>query len=270
MAYGGEAFPREMLWRTPQAGLKTMMREIRPGISDEDLAALLTSIQAAKEGDLSEYLPPLDKTGAQLVLQSFGPNLEAVFYLAQMTGAVPYSQLKVRKWELDTLTEKSVCPDAWSALSTAFSTTAFRFLRLGDGYFVDSLRSKGLLEDFRSYLRRLRTARWTDAPVTAEAMVKELADEWARAQVDWSKIEKQMQRLPRTAASPGGVSASFKGVLTPDFSRRTLGNVTEHLKSTVDRDAMMDSICMSLHVRPPASAKGHAKPRIRPSESGRH
>jgi hypothetical protein len=167
-------FMWEMFWRTPEAGIINKLRDIHPGISEDDVNGLLRYVEEIKKKDTAEYLPSLDKTGPQFLIQSLGLNLETLLYLSQVTGAVPYTHLNIRKWELDMIREKSADSAAWAALSTGFSSTRFRFLSFAEGHFVDLVRSKGLLEGFRSYLRRLKNARYVDASQAPEALAKEL------------------------------------------------------------------------------------------------
>ena len=85
-----------------------------------------------------------------------GANLEMTLYIAQLTGAFPYTNIR-RRWQ-ELLSVKEDLPETsrvWSPLTQAFQDLEFKFLNQVDSQFACSMRSDGRLESFRAFLRRL-------------------------------------------------------------------------------------------------------------------
>ncbi len=244
-------FVWEILWRTPKVGVVKNLKEMYPDMSDEDVNSFLHYIDEIKKGDVSEYLPSLDETGPQFLIQNFGLNLEALLYIAQATGAVPYTYLNVRKWELDMVRKESTDSEQWSTLSKALSSIRFKFLNFAEGHFAHTVRSKGLLESFRSYLRKLKNSRYDNGSQAPKLLAKDLEKECLRAQQDWGQIEKELENILGKENYKQGLGASFEGVLIPDFDSCSVKAVTDHLVSVLDRDEIKGSVPMTLYMRSP-------------------
>ena len=90
---------RRFLGRLPERALRKMIRESIPGIDDTKLDSVIKHMKTELEADPYALLQPIEpgNAGAQLKIMK-GYSLETAMYLAALTGAVLYTDLKAH-WE---------------------------------------------------------------------------------------------------------------------------------------------------------------------------
>jgi hypothetical protein len=105
----------------------------------------------------------------------------------------------------------------WTPLTRAFGDLDFKFLNNVDSQFAVNIREEGRLSNFRSYLRRLWETVNGDMDITRSEMLArdfrdELAGEYAKAQAEWSAIDRDLMKWAVPAI--GGALAAGGGLIT--------------------------------------------------------
>ncbi|HUU40859.1 MAG TPA: hypothetical protein VMW42_07960, partial [Desulfatiglandales bacterium] len=149
-------FAMETFWRAPKVNILRIIQENCPDISEEETKKMLEYVDKIKISDPTEYLPSLEETGPQICIQHFGLNLEVLLYISQITGAVPYTYLNVRKWELERIRKGQEQQKSCSCISSNIELTRLRLLGFPDGDFASKIRSAGLLVELRTYFAEMK------------------------------------------------------------------------------------------------------------------
>jgi hypothetical protein len=246
-----------LLLSVPDEYFIRVIHEHQPGASDAEVQDVLKYIRTVREKDPFILEQTLDKSGPQLTLMRLGVNLEMALYLSQMTGAFPYTNVKFRWKELQSVKEE-LPPDAqiWTPLTKAFQSLDFKFLNNVDTAFACDIRREGRLEGFRSYLRRLWTTLNEENDLTKLASKSrdfsdELNQAYNEAEAEWQKIDKDLLKwLGRSIAmgvGGGGLGAVVNGTLglavAAGFGIKA---VTELLGAKMDRRAFRKKVPMSV------------------------
>jgi hypothetical protein len=150
-----EDFTRS-IYMMPKEYLARKVRETHPEMHEQEVSKVLEHMDRLRKRDPLALEQPIQDIGGQMQVMRSGVNLEMGMYLAQITGAFPFTNFRTRWKEILSVTEE--LPDAakvWSPLTKAFQEQDFRFLDNIDSGFACSLRKDGRLEGFRSFFRRL-------------------------------------------------------------------------------------------------------------------
>jgi hypothetical protein len=207
----------------PKDTLAGKVREASPELDEESVGRVLGYIESARRKDPLDPGQSIDDLGTQMTATRTGANLEMALYISQVTGAFPYTSLRM-KWKELLSVAKELPEDAqvWSPLTKAFQELEFRFLDQVDSEFACSLRKDGRLESFRAFLRRLwsmigGTPDINKACSLARDFGDELTDEYHKAEAEWGEIDRDlMKQFGRTVV--GGL---IMGAFSPHIA--TLG-----------------------------------------------
>ena len=149
-------FSRFFFITLPDSYKIKQMRELMPDITEQQIVETLEEFERLKKTDPLALDQSLEESGRQMHPRRTGANLEMALYIAQATGAFPYTNIRMRWKELLSVEEElSETAKVWSPLTNGFSSLNFKFLNNVDADFAYSLRREGRLESFRSYLRKV-------------------------------------------------------------------------------------------------------------------
>ena len=242
---------------SPDGFFIKMMRKQKPDASDEEVENLLQYIRSLRQNDPFILEQTLDEIGPQLNIMRLGTNLEMALYLCQMTGAFPYTNVKYRWKELQSVREE-LPPDAeiWTPLTKAFKELDFKFLNNVHTTFACDVRKEGRLEGFRAYLRRIWTTLNDEDDLTklesqSRDFADELKDEFNKAEADWQKIDKDLIKWMGTSVAgcvaSGGLGAIVDGKLgLAAGGAFAIKAVTELLTARMDRRTFRKKVPMSI------------------------
>jgi hypothetical protein len=158
----------------------------------------------------------------QMVPVRAGTNLETALLICSIIGAFPYTNLhSVWKHIIDAHDELSETARIWSPLTKAFQSLDFRFLDDVDPKFAQAVRDDGRLQSFRSLLRKIGNGAADIAEMSSlDSFVRdcndELADEYQKAQGEWSKIDESF--LKWASGSIATATALAMGHMVPDVA----------------------------------------------------
>jgi len=178
-------------------------------------------------------------------------------YLCEMTGAFPYTNMKFRWKELQSVKE-DLPPDAqiWTPLTQAFQDLDFKFLNNIDTAFACDIRKEGRLEGFRTYLRRIWTTlnNENDSAKLASSsrdFTDELKQAYNEADAEWQRIDKDLLKwLGGSIAmgvGGGGLGAIVNGKLGLAIGAAfSIKAVTELLVARMNRRSFRRKVPMSV------------------------
>ncbi len=241
-----------MLFALPKDALARKIRESSPDLDEESIAKVLNHIESERRKDPLDPGQSFDELGDQMTAARTGVNLEIALYISQLTGAFPYTSLRMRWKELLSVAEE-LPEDAqvWSPLTKAFQELEFKFLDQVDSEFACSLRKDGRLEGFRAFLRRLwstigGTPDINKAPSLARAFGDELTDEYHKAEAEWGEIDRDLVKQ-FGATVVGGLTAGAFSLHIPTLGFAAAG-VLELLNSQLKRRGFRKKVPMSVFI----------------------
>ncbi|MBZ5672407.1 MAG: SEC-C domain-containing protein [Acidobacteriia bacterium] len=239
-----------VLFALPRGTLARKLRDASPEISEQDIGKTLDYIDALRRRDPLDLAQPIEKLGEQTVATRTGANLEMALYISQLTGAFPYTSLRMRWKELLSVAEE--LPDVaqvWSPLTKAFQELEFKFLDQVDSEFACSLRKDGRLEGFRAFLRRV----WSmigGAPDISRASSlardfgDELTSEYHKAEAEWGQIDRDLVKQFGATFAGGLISGAFSlHIPTLGFA---VAGVVELLNARLKRREFRKRVPMSV------------------------
>lgn len=242
---------REMFWRVPKENILKIIKEKCPNISEEETTKMLEYVDKVKKNDPTEYLPSLKETGPQMCIQHFGLNLEVLLYVSHITGAVPYTYLNVRKWELERIGKGEEPQKSWSCVSSTIASARLQLLAFPDGDFTSKIRSAGLLAGTRAYLAELKQRCCESRAESQEDLIRDFESVKAKGEQEWSMIEKILEEMLGTNMYRKGIGASFEAIVKPYFDEYHAEYLTNYLKSKLGKDRTISPVCMALFVELP-------------------
>jgi hypothetical protein len=234
-----------------------MIRKQTPDVSDAEVQNCLKYIKTARAQDPFILEQTLDKSGPQLTAMRSGTNLEMTLYLCQMTGAFPYTNIKFRWKELQSVWKQLTHDEqVWTPLTQAFQGLDFKFLNSVDTTFACDIRKEGRLEGFRTYLRRIWTTLNEENDLTKLAsssrdFTDELTQAYNDAEAEWQRIDKDLLKwLGGSIAAGiggGGLGAIVNGKLGLAVGAAVcIKAVTELLTARMERRSFRKKIPMSV------------------------
>ncbi len=209
---------QDTFYLSPPEYIARMAREANPGITDDEVTKLLAYVEKRRKEDPLLPNQTLDKMPGQMTAHRMGANLEMGLFLCQTVGAFPYTNVRFRWNEIlkagDQLSQSA---QVWTPLTRAFGDLDFKFLNNVDSQFAVNIREEGRLSNFRSYLRRLWQTVNGDTDISRSEMLArdfrdELAGEYAKAQAEWSAIDRDLMKWAVPAI--GGALAAAGGLIT--------------------------------------------------------
>lgn len=191
------------------------LKDYKPEMSEQEIAQVLDYIQDKIKEDPLVLDQPFDRIGEQLSILRLGGNLEMSLYLAHLAGAFPYTNVKLRWRELfsvmDQWTEDG---KIWTPLTRAFQSLNFKFLNNVDPEFACAMRKDGRISSFRTFMKKIwQTVGKNPEPEKIEIACRdfrdELKDEYAKAEAEWNKIDRDFMlwagtSITTTAVATGG------------------------------------------------------------------
>jgi len=209
---------QDTFYLSPPEYIARMARETNPGMTDQEVNKLLAYVEKRRKEDPLLPNQTLDQMPGQMTAHRMGANLEMGLFLCQTVGAFPYTNVRFRWNEIlkagDDLGQSA---QVWSPLTKAFGNLDFKFLNNVDSKFAVNMREEGRLSNFRSYLRKLWGTVNGDidinrSEILARDFQDELAGEYAKAQAEWSAINRDLMKWAIPAI--GGVLATTGGLIT--------------------------------------------------------
>lgn len=260
-----EQLERENFQRTfytlPEEYKVSQIRESYPEISDEEVTEILEYMRNLQRHDPLALEQPIVETGGQIEGFRTGANLETALYLCHLTGAFPYTSLKV-KWK-ELLSVGKDLPNVaqpWTPLTYAFQKLEFKFLNNVDSKFALEMRMDGRLESFRSFLRKIWIANGGDLDSSkieglARDFKDELTDEYRKAQADWDRIDRDLiQWIGKVVLGATGVSMASAivgggfNLALPVLGVSAAAGVFRLLESSRERKEFRKKVQMSVFV----------------------
>lgn len=245
---------RRTLARFPRGYLRRSFREFNEKmhrqIDDARIERAIDFMLAEARKDPLALEQPITEEG-ELGVVSSGANLEMGLYIAQLTGAYLFTNMKVRWSEI--LSIAADLPDGgevWSPLTKAFQGLDFKFLDGVPLKFAYDIRSAGRLETLRSVLRKI----WTEVGGSpdanrAEKLARDFGDELkqrvAEAQGDWEKIDRDLLKWAGTATA-GGLAGIVSGNVSVSLAGLTLALVTGLLTARLERRRFNKTVPLSV------------------------
>jgi hypothetical protein len=244
--------------RMPAEDMVRMFMGQDPSLTPERALEMHQYLRAKNDADpmvpINQDMP--DGAGELMIMRG-GTSRDLALYLAQVTGAFPYTDSPFR-WKRLHEAMESEESKFWGSLSTAFSQLDFRFLDQVDASFAVGLRDDGRLESFRAFMRRMwkdvqASSGETDIVSASRYLKDELNGEYEKAQADWKAIDQAIVKGVGAASGIGAVAAGLLhgnmelslglGFCVPSVA--TLINSTMQRKSFKKTNAM--SVLLDLH-----------------------
>jgi hypothetical protein len=187
-----------------------------------------------------------------------GANLEMGLFLCQTMGAFPYTNVRFRWKEiLGAADQLDSGAQVWTPLTNAFSNLDFKFLNNVDSNFAVAMRKEGRLEGFRAYMRKLwGTVDGEPDPAKSESLARdfkdELAGEYAKAQGEWSEIDKDLMKwaipaIGGTIHAASAILAGHYGLAIPGGGFG-LNGVNELIQAHMKRSAFRKKTPLSVFI----------------------
>lgn len=217
--YTKEDFKRTLL-RLPNDSLVTKFKELNPALKEQEIKGIIEYVEKLREKDPLYLNQPITNSEGQYNILRTGVNVDMAFYIAQITGAYPYTNISRRWNEILSLTNKLPNEgEIWSPLTKSFQGLEFKFLNNVDVDFARSIRSDGRLESFRLFLRKVwRTVDGSPEVSKVDKIAvefsKELTDEFKKAEQEWKEIDRKL------------VNGSIKGPLVSMAGSIITGNMS--------------------------------------------
>ncbi|MBN1437599.1 MAG: SEC-C domain-containing protein [Sedimentisphaerales bacterium] len=250
---------RSILLASPNEYLIRKMRQYNSDVSEKEIKGALEYVDQLREQSLFMPMQTLDMMGPQLLSLRLGVNLEMALYLCQSTGAFPYTNVKYRWKELQSVKE-SLPTDAeiWTPLTKAFSDLDFRFLDNINTSFACNMRKENRLEGFRTFLRRMWSTLNNEDDLTklqskSRDFADELSDEYHKAKAEWDKIDTDLIKWLGGTISTGigasGLGAIIDGKLgIAAGASFAIKAVTELVAAKRNRRSFREKVPMSVFI----------------------
>jgi hypothetical protein len=195
----------ELFYLSSPSFIAHQARESFPEITDKEIQNIVAYVEKRRAENPLMPNDTLDNMPGQMTAMRLGGNLEMGLYLCQTMGAFPYTNVRFRWREILSASDQlDSTAQVSSPLTNAFSNLDFKFLNNVDSKFAVEMRKEGRLEGFRSYMRKLwDTVDGEPDPAKSESLARdfkdELAGEYAKAQGEWSEIDRDLMKW----AAPG-------------------------------------------------------------------
>lgn len=168
-----------ILFITPDKALEHTIKNLIPNMPKSLIEELAKDIRLRKKNDPVLWVKSLEEVGPQLLVDKICENLETIVYLAYLTNAVPYTYLKFKKIEMESINTHPINPIEHE----------MKFLNCNDGFFIKALKDTGFLEEVRVVLRKLK-----NQPCCKE-LHEELKEEISKAEKDWPAVNKAITTI---------------------------------------------------------------------------
>jgi hypothetical protein len=209
------------LYLLPDDHIARKLREINPGISDEEVEAIVKFAALTRKRHPLLLDSTFDQLPGQMTAVKVGTNLETALLLCQTIGAFPYTNVKFR-WKEILSVGKELDPNSrvWSPFTHAFQKLDFKFLNKLDSNFAVEMRNEGRLSGFRTFMRKLWDAVDGEPDLAKQEKLAldfrdELGSEFDKAKADWDAIDRDLMKwaVPAIAGVVGAVGGLTTGHL---------------------------------------------------------
>lgn len=236
----------------PKDHIAQTIKRAVPGVSEKQVEDTLAYVDKIRKEDPLALDQSVEATGGQLQIFRTGANLEMALYIAQLTGAFPYTNIR-RRWQEILAIGKELPETAkiWSPLTKAFQDLEFKFLENVDSRFACLMRTDGRLEGFRAFLRKIWITVGGEPDVSkigslARDFRDELADEYHKAEAEWAEIDRALLKWAGTTVA-GGIITGGLSLEIPALGF-TLAAVVELIASRMKRREFRKKVPISVFV----------------------
>lgn len=200
-----EAHFERFFWRLPPNVQKLQAKKFNSTLNDEQLNDCIRFYQEQRANDplaIDRYFEtaPSKKDG-DLFIDRAGVSHELAYILSRLTGAIPLTNLAIRKTEFSSSRGTSTRALHWENFLSKINAYKFRFFENSDPEFSIYLKSKGYLADFRAYLRRihnqLQSLDTSSSDNVAQNLCQELDIQLEMLAKEWGEIEKELSAWNR-------------------------------------------------------------------------
>ncbi|MFC1652835.1 DUF4238 domain-containing protein [Planctomycetota bacterium] len=252
VGYLESQYQRNMFWRTPNNHIIRRIKELHKDIKEDEIKEILSHIERMKASDASEYLPSIDKTGPQLLVESFGLNLETLLYVSQLTGSIPFTHLNVRDWEINLAANKREESDSlWTDLSEYISSKSIKIMSFAHGDWIADLQSKGNMRSYREFMRTLAAASTDRASYSPAQLKSDFDIMYSDTMGKWNEIEDIYVSIIGKQQYKKGPKLFNDSKIKVGLHGYQLDYVTKHLKDTYGSKSNIDPVPMALYLEPP-------------------
>ncbi|MBU2541697.1 MAG: SEC-C domain-containing protein [Candidatus Omnitrophica bacterium] len=185
---------KRMMSGLPEESLRHNITKALPDLSEDDTEKVLEYMKQQRKADpLALLQPSVGKKGAgQILISHLTPNFELGFFLAQLTGAILYTDNQFRWEEILKVSNKGQC--LWENLSKKMS--AYEFTFEANSFICLEMRKAGKLRDLRQVLHKIflsvgNETDQTKANQIISTLLSELDSSYNQAQKDWQWMDKQ-------------------------------------------------------------------------------
>lgn len=217
------------IYGMPDDLLYDRLRMLFPGKTAAEIDEILKERARMRDED-PLALPNPETIGAQYSITR-GVNLELGSFIAQATGAYPYTDNKL-VWSDIMAALKSFPEDAetWSPVTKAFQQFEFRFLNNVNPRFALQLRQDGRLESLRHFMRQLWLDLQSKKPTSdvTRSYCDELTNEYKKAQAEFDQIKIDLTKDIGIGAATGiGLAAGSLMLGTLEVALPTSGFIVK-------------------------------------------
>lgn len=206
-----------ILFLTPEESIEQTAKKLFPTLSEDLIVEFAKDIREKKNKPLS-WTKSLEEIGPQFHTDKIGENLEAIMYLAHLTNSIPYTYLKFKREEIESINK----------LTANSVDYKLKVLNGCDGYFVKAIKESGILSKIRVVLRKLKANPYcTDLHEELKVAISE-------SEEDWDSINKILKSDKSKDFLISHANITFN---TGDF---TLPSIQKHLKDVYSNNILSD------------------------------
>jgi len=248
---------QEMFYMLPDDYVRRTAKEHDPNTSTRDVEKIVEYFRAYRSQHPLLLNATMDQIPGQMTAMRMGANLEMGLYLCQTIGAFPYTNVPFRWKEILSASDQlDASAQVWSPLTNAFGNLNFKFLNKVDSNFAVTMRQEERLGSFRSYMRKLwKSVDGNPDPTKIETLARDFKDElegeYAKAQADWSAIDRDLVKWAVPAI--GGIISTVAGIVTGHYalalgSPLTGQGISEFLQRNIKRGEFRKSNPLSVFI----------------------
>jgi hypothetical protein len=245
---------RRTIARLPHEVLRDRLKRSNADLDDTGAEAAIEQIREFMRQDPLALDQTWSRNG-EIQPVFAGANLEMGLYIAQMTGAYLFTNMRARWSEiLSVATDSPGDGEVWSPLTHAFQRLEFKFLDGVPLKFALEMRGSGrLLEMLRNVFRKIWVEVGGNADASrAERLARDFSDELkqrvAEAEADWEKIDRDLLKwlAATTMASGSTIAGIVPGNVAVNLTGITMALVTKLLVARQERRRFAKTVPLSV------------------------
>jgi len=205
----------QTLLMIPDSDLEHSIRMLIPELPKELIFEVAKGIREKKKNPILWH-KPFNEIGSQMISDKICENMETVFYLAQLTNAIPYTYIKFKEDEFEHINS---CP------STPIEHK-IKLLNCSDSYLIKAFKDSGLMGKIRSTLKKLQSQ------PNCEELQKELKEAISDSESDWNNINEFLKTKKMDKYMV------YDSKITLNIGQFDLPPISNHLKNTYETDSL--------------------------------